>query len=373
VDASSVSGVLSPDSSDSSLPRLTDCGLPSPYRIMSHTIPFTIPGFERHFTPFDYTLAPEPLGSSEWFARFNKRVQEAIGRRYLPICRMADGEYLFLFGYQSPSLRWRPWKRFLLACHGAGNVARALLKGFDSTTTRGVSSGQMSWAEWQLYRATLSQAYRELLSEGILAMHLGVSVIPWQEEYFPALGRWLAGAQVVVTPDNYVPFYFMYALLRGPARRDILGGRNIVVVHSATGEKRKRIEASLARERVRRVEWLPVSRSRSFEDVLDLTSIRGRTDLCLIGAGVGKANVIRQLKPLGAPCLDAGFVFEVWADPAKQWERPMMTPDCDFDIAKVRFLSEPSISLLKAYRAGDMSAVMKSLDQVRRLHAIRLA
>jgi hypothetical protein len=204
-------------------------------------------------------------------------------------------------------------------------------------------------------------------------MHLGVSVIPWQEHFFPALGRWLAGARDAVTPDNYVPFYFVYALLRGSSRRDILAGRNVVVVHSATAEKRSRIEASLAREGVRRVQWLQISRSRSFEDALDLAAIHGSPDLCLVGAGVGKAAVIRQLKPLGVPCLDAGFVFEVWTEPDKQWERPMMTPDPHFDIDKVRFLSKPAMSLLRACHARDVAAAKASLRHLRHLHGIRFA
>lgn len=371
--ASGVAAALWPDSVDVAWPALACCCLPDQYRIMPHVIPFHIPGFERHFTPYDFTLAPSPLDCADWFARFCNRVGEAIGRRYLPVCRMADGEYLLLFGQQAPSLRWQPWKRFLLLCRGAKLRVKARVKGFQSATTQGVSSGHMTWNEWRSHRATLSQAYQEILSEGILAMHLGVSAIPWQEHYFPALGRWLGGAREVVTPDNYVPFYFVYALLRGSSRRDILAGRNVVVVHSATAEKRTRIEASLAREGVRCVQWLRISRSRSFEDALDLAAIHGTPDLCLIGAGVGKAAVIRQLKPVGVPCLDAGFIFEVWAEPDKQWERPMMTPDPDFDIDKVRFLSEPARHLLRACQAHDAAAAKASLRRLQRVHAIRFA
>lgn len=372
-DESGVAAVLSPDSAHAAWPRPAFCGLPDQYRIMPHVIPFHIPGFERHFTPHDFTLAPKPIDSADWFGQLRRRVEEAIGRRYLPVCRMADGEYLLLFGQQAPSLRWQPWKRLLLTCHGAKALVTAQLRGFESATTQGVSSGQMSWAEWCSHRDTLSLAYREILSEGILAMHLGVSVIPWQEHYFPAVGRWLAGAPDVVTLDNYVPFYFVYALLRGSSRREILGGRNVVVVHSATAEKRSRIEASLAREGVRRVQWLQISRSRSFEDALDLAAIHGSPDLCLVGAGVGKAAVIQQLKPLGVPCLDAGFVFEVWAEPDKQWERPMMTPDPHFDIDKVRFLSKPAMSLLRACHSRDAAAAKASLRHLRQLHGIRFA
>ena len=51
-----------------------------------------------------------------------------------------------------------------------------------------------------------------------------------------------------------------------------------------------------------------------------------KPDICLLGAGVGKAALFSQLEPLGIPCIDAGFAFEVWADPEQQWHRPYMVP-----------------------------------------------
>ena len=57
------------------------------------------------------------------------------------------------------------------------------------------------------------------------------------------------------------------------------------------------------------------------------------------GAGIGKSRILRQLEPFNVPCIDAGYAFEVWAAPDRQWDRPYMTCDKDMDVTKVRFLS----------------------------------
>ena len=54
---------------------------------------------------------------------------------------------------------------------------------------------------------------------------------------------------------------------------------------------------------------------------------KGKVDLVLVGAGVGKVNVLPQLEVLAVPCLDAGYLFEVWADPASGVERLYCIPD----------------------------------------------
>jgi|688.fasta_scaffold01052_7 hypothetical protein len=364
-------GLATPESAATTWPRATHCDLPSPYRIMPHVIPYRIPGFQRHFTPHDFTLSPEPIDSAEWFAQFRSRVEDAIGRRYLPVCRMADGEYLLLFGQQPPSLRWQAGKRFLLSCKGLKAQFHARLMGFESATAPGVSSGRMSSAEWRVYGAKLSSAYRSILSEGILAMHLGVSVIPWQEHYFPALGRWLAEAEVAVTPNNYVPFYFVYALLRGANRSKLFAGRDLVVVHSAVGEKRRRIAEALTAEGARRVQWITISPSRSFADVLDLSCITGRPEICLLGAGVGKAALFNQLRLLAIPCIDAGFVFEVWANPEKRWDRPMMVADNTFDLDHVRYIDDATKSFIRASQGGHAAQAAEILTGIRRSRSVR--
>jgi hypothetical protein len=314
--------------------------LPATYRILPAAVPFFVPGFLRQRWPTDRTLAPEPVECGEWFERFASRVERAVGATYLPVCRMSDGEFLLLFGHQPPSLRY-PWQRRLRI--GLRQLATRIaqqLKGFRAQTAPGVSSGAMSMAERRAVLPELSRRYAAIAADGILALHLTYGGNPFQEQYFPALGRWLRDRSVRLTTDNYVPFYFVYGLLRGPMFPRLVGGRRVLVVHSATGAKRDAIVAAIRAAGAGDVEWLAISPSRSFAEVVDLSALRQKPEICLLGAGVGKGMLFEQLRPLGIPCIDAGFSFEVWADPAKQWDRPYMTPDGEFDVARVRFLDD---------------------------------
>lgn len=98
-------------------------------------------------------------------------------------------------------------------------------------------------------------------------------------------------------------------------------------MHCATGARRDKIVQAIQARGAKSVDWIPISESRSFDEQIDAGSWTGRCDVCFVGAGVGKAVVMAQLRPLGVPVIDAGFVFEVWADEGKAASRVMMTPD----------------------------------------------
>ena len=311
--------------------------LPPAYRVLPTSVPFYVPGFEKQRYPQCYVFAPEPVDCGAWFDRFTGRVLEAVGSTYLPVCRMSDGEFLLLFGFQSPSVRHPFIRRLRIRVSQARHMLRQRLVGFRAQTAPGVSSGAMTHAEYKAFVPTLSSRYLEIARDGILGLHLGYAPAPFQEHYFPAVRKWLKDHNVVLTLDNYAPFYFVYGLLRGPLFPELVGGRRVLIVHSATGPKREAITRSIQAANPRGIEWLTISPSRSFADTLDLSQLHDKPDVCLLGGGVGKAALFPQLRPLGIPCVDAGFAFEVWADPEKQWDRPYMSPNESFDPTRVRF------------------------------------
>jgi hypothetical protein len=311
--------------------------LPPAYRVLPTSEPFYVPGFEKQRYPQCYVFAPEPVDCGAWFERFTGRVLQAVGSSYLPVCRMSDGEFLLLFGFQPPSVRHPLLRRWRIQLSQARHMIRQRLVGFRAQTAPGVSSGAMSHTEQKAFVPTLSARYLEIAKDGILGLHLGYAPTPFQEHYFPAVRQWLKQNNVTLTLDNYAPFYFVYGLLRGPVFPELIGGRRVLIVHSATGSKRDAITRSIQAASPRGIEWLTISPSRSFADTLDLSQLQDKPDLCLLGGGVGKSALFPQLRPLGIPCLDAGFAFEVWADPEKQWDRPYMSPNASFDPARVRF------------------------------------
>ncbi len=314
--------------------------LPAVYGILPERIPFFAPGFVGQSRDTDFVLAPEPTDCSRWFTHFADQAIGAVGKSFLPVCRMSDGEFMVLFGHRPPSLRYPLSKRLYLSCRQALGRIRRRVRGFQAMTARGVSSGSMTYAEYVSMRPMLSDAYAWIATKGILGIHLSYGKTPFQEQFFPAIREWLDRHAIELTLRNYVPFYFVYALLRGERFSELVGGRRVLVVHSAAGAKREAIIAALRAKGAASVGWLSISPSRSFADILDLSVVEMQPQVCLVGAGVGKAMVLKQLEPLAVPCIDAGYAFEVWADADKQWDRPYMTPDTLLDIARVRFLSE---------------------------------
>lgn len=152
--------------------------------------------------------------------------------------------------------------------------------------------------------------------------------------------KWLNNSEIELNANNYYPFYFVYALLRGQYKKRILANRKVLIFHSAVGEKRKRIFESLQNEGVKSVILHEISSNRSMFDKIELKKEYFDSDIAFIGAGVGKFNIISQLEPLNIPCIDVGFVFEVWANEENKWKRPMMVPDCEWEDEKVNFIKK---------------------------------
>lgn len=296
------------------------------------TIEFVIPDFKRNYSPgSDKSLALRDRDSEWWFHEFVDRVIAACGHKFLPICRMSDGEFLFLLGEQPPDVRLTLVQklRFWLSQF----KWRVLLRGGLGPHTVGhYHSGEYSNTEWRLARKEYPEVIRELCKQGILAWHLNFTNVPFQERYFPALERWMNEEKILIHDANYYPFYFVYAMLTGPRRVELLSGRRLLVVNGAQGDKKQKIIEGLKREGVVDVLWCPISLKRSLYDTLDLAPYIGKVDLAVVGAGIGKANILTQMKPLNIPCIDAGFVFEVWADPENKWKRVVCASDEEWEL-----------------------------------------
>jgi hypothetical protein len=303
--------------------------LPAEYCIQPAVVDFWIPGFAREGRW--RTLAPQEVDCARWFESFHERIVAAIGRSYLPVCRLSDGEFRFCLGVQPPSKLWGSGDRARLWLH-YGIERASGLRGFRAATRPGVSSGEYSRRERRAAREYYQELIRQISETGVLAIHFCHGNRPFQEHYFPALGAWLARGGIRLTLQNQVPFYFVYGAFTGPRRHELLRGRRVLLITSADQDKRVRIESALEREGVRQIDWCAISSARSLYDHIDVGSYRGQVDLVLVGAGIGKPNVLWQLRSLQAPCVDAGFLFEVWADPSCRGTRPYCTPDEMLDL-----------------------------------------
>jgi len=311
--------------------------LPKKYReplrdIFPVDIDFDIPGYEKQYLQNkNKSLALEERDCKQLFHEFVDKCVLACGRQFLPIYRMSDGEFLFILGEQPLDIRWSLKQKIRIKL---GLIKeKAVLQGGLGPFTQGhYHSGKYSAKEWEIARINLPDQIRKISENGILALHLNYVKTPFAERYFPALGQWLRKHNIIINQNNYFPFYFVYAMLIGPRRGELLNNRRILVVNGAEGEKKQKIIEGLKRESVAEILWLPISLQRSLYDCIDITPFIGKVDLALIGAGIGKSNILVQMKSLNVPCIDAGFVFEVWANPENKWKRAVCATDEDYVI-----------------------------------------
>ncbi len=297
---------------------------------LSHIADLQLPGFKGTVRPG--AISHRALDNEEtavWFARFVERVVDSIGHAHLPVYRMADGEFIFCVGPR-PELGAVGSPFWVDALHVARYVQRRAVQ-----RPHGVET---CWGEFYTARdrrALMPHFVRcvvRIATQGCLALCFTQTQTRFAEQYFAPMCRWLERHHVPITRENYFPFFFVYALLCGPERFRLLRGRKVLIVTSAAEAKREAIRRTLGTLGARDVAFLPISRTRSPADVLNLSGVPWLPDVVLVAAGIGAASVLDQLAPFRTVCLDAGICVEALADPSKR-ERIFMVPDDEGDIA----------------------------------------
>jgi len=292
--------------------------------ILDYLIKLDIPGFYKENNK-TYVLAINNYDSNTWYNEFCDFVLKNLGKKFIPIIRLSDGEYEFLLGNKPPVNDHKYFsflKNYLLFLH------KKLFKNnsFTAKTLPGVSSGEYTSQEINESLPSIEKNLKYLSKHGIFALHLTYSEKQFQERFHYPLKLYFDSLGININSNNYYPFYFVYAILMGPFSEKLFKNRKILVIHSAKGIKKKNITESLLMKGVIKIKWETISSSKSLTDNLFIDkSIK--FDFVLIGAGVGKLNQIISLSNLNVPLIDAGFCFEVWANKSNSSLRPMMTPN----------------------------------------------
>lgn len=284
------------------------------YERLSHLVDLRIPGFEKSVPPGKVRqLSFSNRSSIEWFEEFVERATNAIGRRYLPIFRVSDGEFYFSVGYRLPypSPGEKPLLHYLrqIASYIKWNRFNVFWSG-----TPGYGYENYSTAEWKTLRPHYVECLRTICREGIMAMALMKTPDRFAERYHRPICEWFETNKVAVIPGNYYPFYFVYGLLNGPSIGRVLQDRRVLVVTSLNPNKEKAISLGLLRAGARDVQFIQISRGKALTDRIDLSGIAVPVDVALVGAGVGAANILVQLRELRTLCIDAGYSLDLIAD-----------------------------------------------------------
>ena len=244
-----------------------------------------------------------------WFDNFRQHALASIGNHYLPVYRMADGEYKFLFGRRFNRHK-RPLYREVL-----GVTAEKLRLG-------GSKEWKTSWgesyssSEVHALRQKLFRDIKVISQNGYLACYINDNGLNAFVEYNTIIEKRLLDQDVVLSEENYVPFHFAPALLINRGWEEFLKGRSILVATSYTAEKAFAIESTLRLYGAKAVRFIPLSPVSALKDVIDLSQLDASIDIALVAAGIGSANVLRQLKGLNTLCIDIGGFMNCIADPA---------------------------------------------------------
>jgi hypothetical protein len=290
------------------------------------------PDFEKYYenglTAKAYAF--ESIDCRKWHKNFVDRIFNAIEKRqFLPVFRMADGEFNLALGYPFG----KPWYKRSIR-QNLGILYRFLVENGVYSKTGSSEYGYETYTkdELKLSRIVYTNTIKAVSEKGVLAIAFHDS--PAFSEYPPRILAWFQNNQIRFDSANYAHFYSIYVLLHGSDRHRLFNQKRILVVTGLTEGKQEGIEKGLLREGAADVQFLGVSPSKALFDVLDLSSVRMPVDLVLVGAGVGSANILVQLEPLQTACLDVGFCLSTIANPDLRWNRPWCIPDEEFDISR---------------------------------------
>ena len=298
---------------------------------MSQKTILAIPGFDksgREVPVAQCSLDSQPC--AEWWEKSERRLLAQLGKGYLPVFRFSDGECYFCLGYRMPP----PAPGQVAALHYTRTALSAYVK-YQCHTT--FWSGQPGYGyesyrgkHWHNLRSSFSEQLRVIAEDGIIAAnfcrHAGFEMM---DRYIPDIFDWFDREGIRLDQNNYIPFYFIYALLLGPSRHRFLSSRKILVITNLSEGKELRLRRYFEASGASSVNFIGISRSSSMDERIELRAEHDGTDLVLIGAGVGAANILTQVKPLNAVSIDAGYVLECYQNPKYKGTRVFTLSDED--------------------------------------------
>jgi hypothetical protein len=289
-------------------------------KILKYFIPFYIDGFYNNEIT-GYTLSNRNIDCNDWFIEFKKKISSNISKKYLPICRLSDGEYTFICGSQPPL-------KYKLIVHIVSNInffIRKILSNgnLNATTSIGVSSGNYKKNEINEQASIYLENLKYISDNGILALHLTYAKKTFQERFHYSISNIFSKNNIQINDTNYFPFYFIYAYLQTDDFFESIKNKNVLVITGANEEKINNVNEYLKRKDVNIVTYYKISANRSLYDKINLLDVMSvNYDICFVAAGIGKPNILVQLKPLNCPCIDIGFMFEVWSNSDQAYNRP---------------------------------------------------
>jgi len=277
-----------------------------------------IPGYEDECNNV-ITLSSSDVDVDKQYSNLVNRINESMGRRFLPVIRVSDGEFNLLLGDQFPGPWWPIHIRIKKII---GLLKRKFIntKSFSNATYSG--GNDVNTSEIEFIRISAISGVKLIMKEGVLAAHLSLTNKPFQADYLVPFFSTLEKNKIEINSRNIVPFYFIYPIVLSYYGDFLFENKSVMIIHSAKGEKKNKIINAVKARSASKVIWLSISHNNTFYDHLDVENYIGKADIAFIGAGVAKLLLMEQLSVLNIPIVDIGFAFEVWCNPTLSVERP---------------------------------------------------
>ena len=254
--------------------------------------------FGKHLAVEETCLFSRRIASGQaYIDLLHSSLQDCLqGKNEMPVVRFADGEYAFY----AQSLKCNGLYQ---QAESVGAIRRAIPYHIEMLRRL----AEHGWLAPLVHQGNIAAPKRSLWaflrrskSEGTALQFLEL----------------LAGNDISLTADNYIPFYVLYAYLTSPDFAALVHGKHICILNSTCN-----VEAGKA--------WFARRGSEprlTFVEIPDsfvatrwqemrpeiLARVPADCDLCLVGAGIGSLPVCVDLaSTFAVPAIDAGHVLNM--------------------------------------------------------------
>lgn len=297
------------------------------------------------------SLSLNNLSYQQNYEIFRDNVLNSIGNKYFPIYRMADGEFIFCVRnldnnnqyfikyytiMQSLKQIYVNIKRLIIGQKMYGRkmpsyFREKLFNVFNPQYFYVAHGESYTQKEIQNLRKKYINDLKKIANNGYLAIHFIKNIDETDySEFYESICDFFDKNKVILTEFNYTSFYYVYILLSGCDRKKLYQGKNVLIITSASEEKKIKVSENLYNEGVKTIQFYNISSNKSMFERIDIKQIYQPIDLVLIAAGIGSSNILVQLEPLKTVCIDAGFIIECLANPElREKTRIFLNPDDD--------------------------------------------
>ena len=269
----------------------------------------TIPGFKKHEEVWGGCYPPNKISSLEWYKKFEDKIEIQMSKKeFFPLFRLSDGEFIFLLGR-----KFKQYSFFKKIYYFLHHLKRSIYYGstFYSSGRKGYCETYSYFSLKKLRKQFINQL-KDLSNEGVLCLNFSPHILtePYQYDFV----NFIKKNNITLNENNYFQFYFVPGYFMGRKIQQVYRNKRILIFTSDMKIRNENLKNNLIKFGAKKVEFYKTSLNTPLLDLIDLNKIQDQPDLIFIGAGVGSANILSQIKNLKCISIDSGFIVDALSD-----------------------------------------------------------